>query len=54
MRSGTARLKRRVYQVTGLSEVFNDSNVSIVLKSSPEKTVSNLSAIAVKEGQVRS
>lgn len=53
MRYGPETLRRRVYEVTGLSEVFNDPNISINLKSSPEKTVANLSTIAVKEGQVR-
>lgn len=51
--AGTSdRLRRRVYQVTGLQEVFNDSNVNVVLKSSREKTVPALSPLAVKEGQV--
>lgn len=53
MRYGPETLRRRVYEVTGLSEVFNDPNISINVKSSPEKTVANLSTIAVKEGQVR-
>lgn len=46
------RLKRRVYQVTGLQEVFNDSNVQVLLKSSPEKTVAALAPIAEKSGRV--
>lgn len=56
MRSAVAgtseRLRRRVYEVTGLHEVFNDSNVSVLLKSSREKTVAALSPIAEKTGKV--
>lgn len=46
------RLRRRVYQVTGLQEVFNDSNVQVLLKSSPEKCRLSLSPIAEKAGPV--
>lgn len=42
-----------MYEATGLQEVFNDSNISVVLKSSPDKTVAALSPLAEKEGQVR-
>lgn len=46
----TERLRRKVYEVTGLHEVFNDNNRTVVLKSSPEKTVPCLSPLAEKEG----
>lgn len=56
MRSAVAgtseRLKRRVFEVSGLSEVFNDLNVHLLVKSSPEKTVAGLSPIAEKSGRV--
>lgn len=56
MRSAVAgtseRLRRRVYEVTGLDEVFNDNNRNVILKSSPEKTVAALSLLAEKEGTV--
>lgn len=50
--AGSERLKRRVYEATGLQEVFNDNNKHISLKSSPDKTVPALSPLAEKEGIV--
>ena len=50
--AGSERLKRRVYEATGLQEVFNDNNKHIALKSSPDKTAPALSALAEKEGIV--
>lgn len=47
------RFKHRVYEATGLGEVFNDSNVHLSVKSSPEKTAPSLSLIAEKEGCLR-
>lgn len=44
------RLKHRVYEATGLGEVFNDSNVHLSVKSSPDKTNHSLSLIAEKQG----
>lgn len=56
MRSAVAgtseKLRRRVYEATGLHEVFNDNNTNVVLKSSPEKTAPALSSLAEKEGQL--
>lgn len=49
---GSERLKRRVYEATGLQEVFNDNNKHIALKSSPDKTAPALSPLAEKEGIV--
>lgn len=46
------RLQHRLYSATGLGEVFNDSNVHLSVKSSPEKTVLALSPLAEKEGTV--
>lgn len=39
-----------MYEATGLGEVFNDSNVHLSVKSSPDKTNSSLSLIAEKQG----
>lgn len=50
--AGSERLKRRVYEATGLQEVFNDNNKHIALKSSPDKTAPALSPLAEKEGIV--
>lgn len=44
------RLKHRVYEATGLGEVFNDSNIHLSIKSSPDKTNRELSLIAEKQG----
>lgn len=44
------RLKKSVYEATGLGEVFNDSNVHLAVKSSPDKTAPALSLVAEKEG----
>ncbi|CAM9148372.1 unnamed protein product, partial [Scytosiphon promiscuus] len=46
------RLQHRLYSATGLGEVFNDSNVHLSIKSSPEKTAPALSPLAEKEGTV--
>lgn len=46
------RLKHRVYEATGLGEVFNDSNVHLSVKSSPDKTNHSLSLIAEKQGSL--
>lgn len=46
------RLKHRVYEATGLGEVFNDSNVHLSIKSSPDKTNRSLSLIAEKQGSL--
>lgn len=46
------RLKHRVYEATGLGEVFNDSNVHLSVKSSPEKTAAALSLLAEREGLI--
>ena len=46
------RLKHRVYEATGLGEVFNDSNVHLSVKSSPDKTSHSLSLIAEKQGSL--
>lgn len=46
------RLQHRLYSATGLGEVFNDSNVHLSVKSSPEKTALALSPLAEKEGTV--
>lgn len=44
------RFKHRVYEATGLGEVFNDSNVHLSVKSSPDKTAQALGLVAEKEG----
>lgn len=44
------RFKHRVYEATGLGEVFNDSNVHLSIKSSPDKTARGLSLVAEREG----
>lgn len=46
------RLKHRMYEATGLGEVFNDSNVHLSIKSSPDKTNHALSLIAEKQGSL--
>ncbi|CAN0175343.1 unnamed protein product, partial [Discosporangium mesarthrocarpum] len=46
------RIRKKVLDMTGLNEVFSDVNVTLVVKSSPEKCVPLLSEIASHEGKV--
>lgn len=52
MSAVAGKLRRQLYEVTGLHQVFNDTNVRIELKSSPEKTAAALSVLAEQQGQV--
>ena len=46
------RLSRHLYEVTGLHEVFNDSNIRLEVKSSPGATCQALSHLCEREGAV--